>query len=145
MLDRFTQQHLGEARDGRNGEDLVHLRLAQVAVDEDDLVPGLGQDDGEVRRRRGLALARDRARHLDHLHRRVEPEELDVRAQPTVDLDGELVGLADRDRTVVRRRLDRYDGQHRLVGDRLEVLGRAHRVVDVVDEERRPETRAAGR
>ena len=65
--------------------------------------PGLGEDDGQVGGRHGLALAGHRARHEERPDRRVDRGELDVRperpvglgdAGPWVEERGELVDLA---------------------------------------------------
>ena len=52
-------------RRGRDPEDLRDRRLADVEVREDDVRAAAGHCDGEVGRRRRLALVRDRARHRD--------------------------------------------------------------------------------
>ncbi len=118
----------------------MHAGPAKVGVDQGDAVAGLREHDGKVRRRGGLALAGHRAGDLDHADRSVEPEELHVGAQPAVGLDGDVAGLADGDRSIVGRRVDRDDGEHRLVDQRLEVVLGTDLVVEVVEQERGAET-----
>ena len=78
-------------------EHLVHTRLPKVGIHQEDRSPGLGEDDGEVRRRDGLALARGRTRHEEGVQRRIHGGELDVRAQRAVGLGDARTRIEESD------------------------------------------------
>ena len=118
-------------------EDEVDARLPQVRVHQEDPAAGLGEHDGQVGRRDGLALARDRARHEEGPDRRVDRRELDVGPERPVGLrdagarveeGGEPVDLAAG--PVALHARDRAEGAQ--PSDLLDLVGILDRIVEIL-------------
>ena len=69
--------------------------LPQVRVDEQDTTPGLGEHDGDIGRRDGLALVRDGARDKEGVQRGIDGGELDIRPERAIPLGDARSGIEE--------------------------------------------------
>ena len=135
-----AEEDVGETGGRWDVEHLVDPGAAQVGVDERNPMSRPSQHDGEVRRRRRLALAGERAGDLHDMDAAVEREELDVRAEAAIRLDRHMGRIRHRKREIAGRWVDGDLGEDRTIGQRFEIIRGPDLVVEIVDEERRSET-----
>ena len=134
-----ADEHLGQADLRVDAVDAGDHGPAQVGVDEDGLLAGVGEDAGQVGRHRGLALALVGAGDHHRADRVVDVDEAEVGAQLAEGLGrGAAVGGVDALGLTAVEVLDvGHDGQHRGLDELLDLVDRAQLAVEVHADERR--------